>query len=85
MKKTMANFYLNYASYCDNDLHCECFGRFTDEEQVIAERNRLVERERAEYNEDGGNFDDFIIHDTNHLFEWDDGCVKMQYRIQEIY
>ena len=82
----MADFYLNYASYTNGELYCECLGIFTDEEKAIEERNMMIAQDRDDYTENiGEGYDKFIKYNTAALYEWDDDISDIQYRIQEIY
>lgn len=83
----MGKYFLNYASIDeDGSLYCECIGVFEDEASAINERNTYIkgdkkEYERDEYAEDD-DYDSHVVSNTNILYEWSNGYMTRQYRIQ---
>lgn len=67
---------LNFASYTDNELHCECLGIFENEKDAIFAK-------KIEIAGDEDN-PDYIKSNTQTTYIFDNGCAATTYQIQEI-
>lgn len=67
---------LNFASYTDNELHCECLGVFENEKDAIHAKKVEIAGDE--------NNPDYIKSNTQTTYIFDNGCAATTYRIQEI-
>lgn len=67
---------LNFASYTDNELHCECLGIFENEKDAIHAKKVEIAGDE--------NNPDYIKSNTQTTYIFDNGCAATTYRIQEI-
>lgn len=83
-KNDMRGFFLNFSEVTREDsmketLYCECMGFYETEGEAISERKRLIGIDKADYE---GDYDSHVVRDDDAVYEWDDGNIKQQYRLQ---